>query len=1830
MLHYVGRPMGEEMEYVVGTNGELTRERLRQLASTRLAEQGRIGMQEANLMYHREAAAMQHKFNAAVAAKPLYSIGDPQRIRMPRPPPRFAEQLPRHPLYDGPLNLVNRHTVPGHLYAGVTHPSLDGHIDLSKPLDLSMKSQRLSVSRPPKTMVDPRLISMANAEMLAKQSHSVRSNGHDVTSKVTSAPTMYRPPPMMSYSKPGRHGNGINPSQLMHGQHSVLSKEVTMTQGHLHPLSSSASVASHIRLGRTALKRPPPVLARSASDIPLKRAVLDKLSTERLKIAPSSNPPTSVGVKTYPDASSRAALLAYEPGRSHAVSMINQPESESQLRITDVRSIASRAGTSHPAPVPTSTPSRPRTNKADGAPVFHHIHHHHHHHHVPQPDEEVLRQGTNGAQVVHAHGAVPVHGGVLATGGAGPANGLPTHDIPSHRLAPRMVTGHEVPTMAAPNMASSRGDRLHGVLIKHTTTPVSTITSPHLRRAHYHTRRRSAKSISPPTLVSHAGLTPLRLDSTGVASTPIRAHQHARATSPLKLVASSIAAGAKMNELLKPLDGPEQPSASGHNVTNNNNNNKVVLPEKLARPLRVDIPDDSAFVSHLGDVYTGQSNPVPLVRQVSNAANITKCPTSEACSSPKKSNSSGNESPTMPVLTPQSVYSPCFATESATNLTHISSNVEPQPTSSPMFYSALTLPLYSRKQDTEAVQKLLRAKDESPPNLNETSPEQLVPDQRVPNTMDRFGTLIQQKIDIHVLEKAAAVDKSKREQKLQRERMQEERDVYHRYFQEFRRAPLDKPRKRRMHGHGLKASMDRLKAQQPKRVRERIQPTGNHDDRNIFAELMLQRHWYEGKMHSNQAKEAHRQLQHADVIDLTSPSSSPAPDAPGSSDNKTGGSGGIGREKPKTIDRNVNDFFSKRIISAYEEGRTVSMSDAIEAVLAAHMPIIPGDTPDMEQKHRDSSPKKLNPDTQQLRRVPQGLIDLKDQPPKLVRVQESPLVSSSVTAPVANACAVITSARSSTVPSPFSTTNDFIKSETASVISTNPLSSTKQTESFLTSSPFFTNYHLSTTVAETSQALQLGSAPATLSTTSSLASLPHHLRFSPTEKTFSHDPRKKLLAAMNVQTSAVPSSAAVSPASIAASLCSTVSPSSGRSTPSKGSSRKRSLEISRLENTSSYVAAIPKRRQSVDPSTDPALLDREERALQRAMKRFNEMEKREKGIPSDTQTDPLIDPLTNNKKHNRFMFSKHSPIFRKGRGRGRKFMGFQRKHHTHKDVFSSSLSSHKDRRTFSRGMRRLTNQGGRSSFQDFVPMVLEERTRHSLATRSSARERKVYHKNARYEMEIEKEERKYLERKRQKRSLSGSTSGEDEASSVKGKNVPGRRRKGTEDVTKKSNDDTLMTEKSMAPGGKPNASGEWNSSGEAPEKTDVSAESESVVKSPGMDAPLHVVLDPTNHTKMRFMTSSAYELHRKDSGKENKDIEAKPGGKRKFKAKHIGPATEDDVRHDDSVTVKTEVFENLPIASQPEPSPVKVVRPEPPAEMKRLMVNKKLGETILHRAARLAYDDVAIYCIDYDVVDINAKDNAGYTPLHECCVHGRLRVALYLLQHGADVNASASDGTRPIHDAVDNNWLALVRLLLTYGADPLISTYSGRTTIKLARTQAMKTFIIGYLSDINGDWDLDEGDPYQSNLDLRWHLTGTHSFDANGLPVSDIFQDVPEEKREQSKEEFLFEVSDTPHLTSYNFSLPNDRRPRNWLLLPDVTNQLNTTRADFLASNRSMRSATLTLTEFTAAISRSQLNCTPPEKSGMMLDETSGDHVVELLELTSELRKTLQIEEVYI
>ena len=56
--------------------------------------------------------------------------------------------------------------------------------------------------------------------------------------------------------------------------------------------------------------------------------------------------------------------------------------------------------------------------------------------------------------------------------------------------------------------------------------------------------------------------------------------------------------------------------------------------------------------------------------------------------------------------------------------------------------------------------------------------------------------------------------------------------------------------------------------------------------------------------------------------------------------------------------------------------------------------------------------------------------------------------------------------------------------------------------------------------------------------------------------------------------------------------------------------------------------------------------------------------------------------------------------------------------------------------------------------------------------------------------------------------------------------------------------------------------------------------------------------------------------------------------------------------------------------------------------------------------------EAALQCLDSDLVDVNVRDNAGYTPLHESCVSGNLVIAKALIARGADANVKALDGTR--------------------------------------------------------------------------------------------------------------------------------------------------------------------------------------------------------------------------
>ena len=233
------------------------------------------------------------------------------------------------------------------------------------------------------------------------------------------------------------------------------------------------------------------------------------------------------------------------------------------------------------------------------------------------------------------------------------------------------------------------------------------------------------------------------------------------------------------------------------------------------------------------------------------------------------------------------------------------------------------------------------------------------------------------------------------------------------------------------------------------------------------------------------------------------------------------------------------------------------------------------------------------------------------------------------------------------------------------------------------------------------------------------------------------------------------------------------------------------------------------------------------------------------------------------------------------------------------------------------------------------------------------------------------------------------------------------------------------------------------------------------------------------------------------------------------------------------------------------------------------MANKASGETVLHRAARQGYavspspaarlplthsfahslsQDVVISCMESRTCDINARDFAGYTPLHECCSSGHWDIARMLLSHGADPNACAARGIRVLHDAIECDRVQVVRLLLAYGADPTICTYKGTTPLELAQSKAMLQLLRGVLSDLNGDGDEETAQWKFSDC----QSAGRDVFD-EPAPNCDALVAEPGD--------VVIEESASPLCDS--FTLPLDGAAVTVLRLSDVLTQLAVTRTEF-------------------------------------------------------------------
>ncbi|KAM6363097.1 SMC5-SMC6 complex localization factor protein 1 [Pluvialis apricaria] len=117
------------------------------------------------------------------------------------------------------------------------------------------------------------------------------------------------------------------------------------------------------------------------------------------------------------------------------------------------------------------------------------------------------------------------------------------------------------------------------------------------------------------------------------------------------------------------------------------------------------------------------------------------------------------------------------------------------------------------------------------------------------------------------------------------------------------------------------------------------------------------------------------------------------------------------------------------------------------------------------------------------------------------------------------------------------------------------------------------------------------------------------------------------------------------------------------------------------------------------------------------------------------------------------------------------------------------------------------------------------------------------------------------------------------------------------------------------------------------------------------------------------------------------------------------------------------------------------------------------GETALHRACIRNKVGRLIQLLSFPGTDINAKDYAGWTPLHEACNHGSTVCVREILQRCPEVDLlSQVDGVTPLHDALSNGHVEIGKLLLQYGGAVLLQQrdFDGRLPLDYVESVPVK------------------------------------------------------------------------------------------------------------------------------------------------------------------------------
>lgn len=108
-------------------------------------------------------------------------------------------------------------------------------------------------------------------------------------------------------------------------------------------------------------------------------------------------------------------------------------------------------------------------------------------------------------------------------------------------------------------------------------------------------------------------------------------------------------------------------------------------------------------------------------------------------------------------------------------------------------------------------------------------------------------------------------------------------------------------------------------------------------------------------------------------------------------------------------------------------------------------------------------------------------------------------------------------------------------------------------------------------------------------------------------------------------------------------------------------------------------------------------------------------------------------------------------------------------------------------------------------------------------------------------------------------------------------------------------------------------------------------------------------------------------------------------------------------------------------------------------------------------------------------VDIDTRDERGWTPLMISTFNGREEIAILLIQNGADVNAQDTAGYGPLHWAAFNGYNSVVKLLIEKSAHVNARSNHGWTPLMQAATRG-HLITVGLLIAAGADVNLSSHD----------------------------------------------------------------------------------------------------------------------------------------------------------